>query len=204
MGLLSGTFTYRKFIVDEELPGDFKEKLVKTLPRHVFREINPKVNPEFSIGWVNAFDPTDHSLNLEKVLFGKYIILGLRKDRKSVPGAILKAEITAAIRAQMRERKGRKLSREEIASLKEMVKEKLLENISPTTALFEAVWNYETREVYFSSTATKPITEFIDLFQETFELTLLEQTLVSRAEDHIESNGLDLLLADLETSQFGR
>lgn len=203
MALLSGTLTYKKFRITEELPKNFKESLVQNLPRHAFREIAPQRNPEYSIGWINAFDPMDTLLGLDKVLFGKYILLGIRRDKKSLSGPMLKAQLSAAIKAQLRERKGRKLSREESASLRDTIREKMLADISPATAFFEVVWNYETQEVFFSSLAAKACTEFAELFEETFKLPLEEQNLVSMTEAYIEQHGLGLELIDLEPANFG-
>lgn len=202
MGLLSGSITFKPFRVDGKLPRDFKEKLTQQLPRFAFREINPKVNPEMSIGWVNSANPLDADLTVEKVLFGKYLIAGLRKDRKAVPAAILKARVAEAIRAVARERKGKKIGREQITAIKDTVKEHLLAGISPTTALYEMVWNYETQEVYLSTLARKAADEFIDLFKETFDLELIELSLPTRVELFSDERGLDLDLGLLETAGF--
>lgn len=203
MALLSGTFTYKKYRVTEELPKSFKEALVQNLPRNAFREIQPQRNPEFSVGWVNAFDPMDTHLGLEKVLFGKYILLGMRWDKKSIPAVLLKAQLSSALKAQVRERKGRKLSREESLSLRDTIREKMLAAVSPSTNLFEMVWNYETQEVYFSSLSGKATIQFAELFEETFKMPLEEQNLVSMTENYIERHGLGLDLIDLEASNFG-
>jgi DNA recombination-dependent growth factor C len=203
VALLSGTFTYKKFRITEELPKNFKESLVQELPRHAFREIHPQRNPETSVGWVNAFDPMDVNLGLEKVLFGKYLLLGMRWDRKSIPAVLLKAQLSSALKAQIRERKGRKLSREESVQLRDTIKEKMLAAVSPTTNLFEMVWNYETQEVYFSSVAGKATIQFAELFEETFKMPLEEQNLVSMTENYIERHGLGLELIDLEAANFG-
>lgn len=203
MGLLSGTLTYRKYRITEELPKNFKEALVQNLPRNAFREIHPQTNPEFSFGWINPFDQMDVQLGMEKVLFGKYILLGIRRDRKSVPAALLKAQLSDAIKAQIRERRGRKLSRDEAASLKDTVREKMLAAVSPTTTFFEMVWNYESQEVYFSSQSATACVEFAELFEETFKLPLEEQNLVSRAEAYIYDKGLNVELADLDPANFG-
>ncbi len=117
---------------------------------------------------------------------GKYIILGRRKDRKSLPAALLKAKLNEALRAQLRERRGKELSREEVASLKETVKEQMLAAVSPTTNLYEAVWNFETQDVYFSAQAGKIAVEFAELFEETFGLSLTEVTLPARAEAYVD------------------
>lgn len=203
MGLFSGTFTYRKYRITEEVPKNFKEALVQNLPRNAFREIHPQTNPEYSIGWINPFDQMDTQLGMEKVLFGKYILLGLRRDRKSVPAALLKAQLSDAIKAQMRERRGRKLSREEAAGLKDTIREKMLAEVSATTTFFEMVWNYETQEVYFSSQSGTACVEFAELFEGTFKLPLEEQNLVARTEAYIYDKGLGVELVDVDPSNFG-
>lgn len=202
MALLSGTITYRKYRILDEVPRDFKERMVQRLPRHCFREINPETNPERSLGWVNPFSPLDAVLNLEKVLFGKYILLGLRKDEKRVPPPLLKARLTEAMKHAAKDRKGRRLGRDEIAALKETVKMKALGETSPVSTFQEAVWDYETQEVYFSSQATKPNIEFSELFEETFELALEDQNLVVRTERNILENGLQVELDDLDAANF--
>ena len=68
MALLSGTITYRKYRILDEVPRDFKERMVQRLPRHCFREINPETNPERSLGWVNPFSPLDAVLNQDRAL----------------------------------------------------------------------------------------------------------------------------------------
>lgn len=203
MALFSGTFTYRKFRVADELPKDFQQNLAKSLQRFAFREINPQTNPEFSIGWVQPFEPLDQGLPLEKVVLGKYILLGIRRDKKSVSIPMLKAQITEALRAKRRERNGRKLSKEEINETRDFVKDKLLASITPVTNFYEMVWNYETGEIFFSAQAAKPATEFVELFEETFKISLEEINLVSRTEDYITEHNLGIELIDIEATHFG-
>jgi DNA recombination-dependent growth factor C len=204
MGLINGSITYKLYRIDDKLPKDLKDTMVTNLAKFAFREINPKTNPEMSIGWVNVFNPIDTHLTIEKVMQGKYIILGIRKDRKSLPAALLKAQLNEALRAQIRERRGKKLSREEVASLKETVKEQMLAAVSPTTNLYEAVWNFETQDVYFSAQAGKIAAEFAELFEETFGLALSEVTLPARAEAYVESKGLGITLEEISPAHFGR
>lgn len=203
MGLIAGSITYRKYRVAEELPRNFKEALVQNLPRFAFRDIHPQTNPELSIGWTNPFDQLDTSLNLEKVLFGKYILLGMRKDHKSVQPALFKARVTEAVKAQMKERNNRRLSREEVAGLKEIVKEKMLAESTAASHFYEIAWNYESQEIYLSTQTTKTAIEFSELFEETFKLPIEEQNLVARTERYIAEKGLDVELMDLEAANFG-
>ncbi|MBX7246951.1 MAG: recombination-associated protein RdgC [Candidatus Sumerlaeaceae bacterium] len=194
--------TYKLFRVDGTLPKNFQETLAQRLPKFAFREINPKVNPEESVGWVNILNPLDAHMTLEKMLYGKHILLGLRRDRKNLSSAIFKARLSEAMKAALRERRGKKMSREESFKVKEMVKEQMLASVSAQTALFEMAWNYESREVYFSSHTQKAAVLFADLFQETFELTLFEANVATRAEHFIEREKLDADLSTLEATAF--
>lgn len=203
MGLFSGSFTFRKFRVMDEIPREFQQELALSLSRFAFRDINPQTNPEYSIGWVPPFDPLDGNLAVEKVVLGKYILLGIRKDKKSISAPMLKAQITEALRAKRRERNGRKLSKEETNEIRDLVKDKLLRSVSPVTTFLEMAWNFETGEVYLSSQSAKAATEFAELFEETFKLTLEDMNLVARTEDYIARKGLGLELVDLEPSNFG-
>lgn len=203
MALFSGNFSYRKFRIVDDIPSDFQQNLPKNLARYAFREINPQTNPELSFGWVQPFDPLDAALPLEKVVLGKYILLGIRRDKKNISMPMLKAQISEAMRAKRSERSGRKLSREEINELREFVKDKLLASITPITNFYEMVWNYETGEVYFSAQSAKAATEFAELFEETFKLSLEEINLVSRTETYIEQKNLGIELIDLEPTNFG-
>ncbi|MCX7019875.1 MAG: recombination-associated protein RdgC [bacterium] len=204
MGLINGSVTYTKFRVEEKLPKDFTDSLNTQLARHAFRDIDPKKNPEYSIGWVNAFNPLDTHLKIEKTLFGKYLVLGMRIDRKRLPPALLKARLTNAMRALAREKRVRKLSREDITGLKETLRAEMLASAGALTALFDAAWNYEAGEVYFSSASRKASEDFAELFGQTFELTLTAQNLVARAERIIDDIGSDAELATMQPAHFGR
>ena len=203
MPLINGSVSYRKFALGDDLPKDFDQKLPTSLQRHAFREIDPRKNPEMSIGWVNALNPMDTALTVEKVLRGKYVVLGLRRDKKSLSGALLKARVNEAIRAALRERRTRKISREEIAGLRDTVKTEMLSHVSAATSLYEMLWNYEDGDVYFSCQAEKTCIEFMDIFEETFGVALVDVNLVARAERFIERTGMSVEIETLDPSHFG-
>lgn len=203
MGIFGGSFTFKKFRVMDDIPSEFQQDLAKNLARFAFREINPQTNPEYSIGWVPPFDPLATNLAVENVVLGKYILLGIRRDKKNISAPMLKAQTTEALRAKRRERNGRKLSKEETNEIRDLVKDNMIRSVSPVTNFFEMAWNFETGEVYFSSQAAKAATEFAELFEETFKLSLEEMNLVARTEDYIASKGLGLELMDLDPSNFG-
>jgi DNA recombination-dependent growth factor C len=198
LGIFSGSVTYTKLRVEEKLPRDFHDTVTRQLARYAFREINPKTNPESSIGWVNPFDPLDSSLSMEKVLHGKYLLLTLRRDKKTLSGPLVNARISQAIRAHMREQRKRSLSKAEQASLRETVKAELLAQVSASTSLFEVAWNFEAGEVFFGSRSAPAIDLLLDLFQNTFSLSLVPVTVA----DKTEKINPDVDFATLEPGQF--
>jgi recombination associated protein RdgC len=202
MGLINGSITYKRFRVTDKPPKAFHEKLLAGLQRYGFREIDPKSNPEQSVGWVNATDPFDTDLTLEKILVGDWVLLGLRWDRKSVPALLLKSKIAEKIRSTLAERRGRKLSREEVTQIRQTVKEALLATVAPSTAVYEVLWNLQTDLVYLSTHATRVADYFIDLFEETTGLGITEDTIVSRAEEIADREGLEFDLETIEESSF--
>lgn len=202
MGFLHGNVTYARFTVTDALPRDFRAAVTTRLARFAFREIDPKNNPESSIGWVNATNPLDSKVTLEKALFDSYIILGIRHDRKSLPAALYRVRLADAVRAQARERKGRKLKPDEIASVRETLKAQMLATVSPQTALMEMVWNFEAGVVFYSATVRRAVDDFMELFADTFEVGLAESGLVARTEAFIEAKGLSLDISDISQARF--
>ncbi len=61
LGLINGSITYKLYRIDDKLPKDLKDTMSTNLAKFA-REINPKTNPEMSIGWVNVFNPIDTNL----------------------------------------------------------------------------------------------------------------------------------------------
>ncbi len=202
MGILSGSVTYKKFRVEGKPDRSFQQNLALSLKRHAFREIDPKVNAEQSIGWINPYNPLDANLTVERVLIGSYLILGMRRDRKMISNAILKARLSDAMRAAAREKKLKKLPREQIFAMRETIREQLLASVSPQTALYDMAWNYETGTVYLSTQSRNTCVEFSELFEESFELSLTEMNLVSRTEDALLRLGVDAELSSLEPVHF--
>jgi hypothetical protein len=183
MGLLSGSITASHFRTNEPPPKDFRDKVVKNMATNGFQDIDPAKNPELSFGWVQAFEPTERITALEQVVLGNYLVGIVRRDTKTVAPAALKLEVRKALASARQERKsGRPLTKEQVQDIRVGVRNKLLKTATPSTALLEMAWNFTTGDVFFSSTATKPCQEFVDLFERTFGLFLEKVTAYSRAE----------------------
>lgn len=198
MALTTGSVTYTRLRLLDPVPADFQSSLALRLKRHAFKEIDPRINPEVSRGWVNAMNPLDSGITPENSVFGSYLILGYRRDTKSVPAAIYKAKVREAMRARSRERKGGKLARTEVLEIRERVKAEMLATVSPVTMLQELVWNFETGDIFLSTSSQRLIVEVGDWFEESFSLAVEELVLSHRVESYIERRGMNLELVDIE------
>lgn len=204
MGLINGAATYTRFTVIERIPDDFQANANARLQRFMFRNIDPKVNAEKSVGWVHYENPMHTRFHFENTIIGEFIVLAMRIDRKAITPIMFKAQIQQQMSqwAQDPKNKGKKISREELNKLRDEIKSQMLAVVPPQTTVMEMVWNFSAGIVYFSSQSRKAIEEFVDLFGTTFELTLNELDLVTRTEDFLDRSALDVVFEDLRPSRF--
>jgi hypothetical protein len=80
----------------------------------------------------------------------------------------------------------------------------MLARVSATTTLYEAVWNFETGEVFFSAQAEKACLEFMEIFEDTFEIPLADCNLAARAEAFIAGQDKDIDLESVQPAHFGQ
>ncbi len=202
MSLISGTVSYTRFTVIEDIPSDFQTIAEGRLPRFSFKEIDPKKNSVMSYGWVACDNPMNTRVKLNQAYHGDYILLGLRVDRKTISPVMYKARCGQELRMIRQELRGKTLTRDRIQTMREEVKASMLAAVAPTTQVYEMAWDFSTGVVYFSSAARAVIDLFTELFSDTFELTLEEHDIISRTENFIENSTLSITYEDLHPSRF--
>jgi hypothetical protein len=204
MGLFSGSITTSRYRIADTMPPDFKDKMLKSIAIHAFRDIDPNKNPELSYGWVQAMDPGERITSLDQVVVGRYVVATVRRDTKSVAPAQLKMEVRRALSEAARDKRtgGRALSREQVLDIRVAVRNKLLLSTAPTTALYEMAWNYENGDVWYSTTSSKPNQEFVDLFEQTFGVFIERVTAYTRAEQFLAKGGVEYDLDSIERTIF--
>lgn len=215
MGLINGAATYTRFTIVETIPDDFHANVAVRFPKFMFRDVDSKTNPDKSVGWVHYENPLNTRFKFENVIHGDFIVVSMRIDRKSISPVLYKAQVNQKVADWKRENRGRvkakaqtteskddKIPREELTRIREEVKTQMITAVAPQTTVFEMAWNFAESVVYFSSQARVPITEFIELFGTTFELTLNEVDVIVRTEDFIDRSPLDVVFEDLRPARF--
>jgi len=203
MPFTSGTITAAAYRTERPCPPDARERFGRTLARHAFKPINPDKGEILSIGWVDPHNILSGSVKWDQISSGPYVFLGLRTDKKSVPGSLLRAHVREALRQVAREKKTHRLSRTERDAIRERITADLIRQTSPSTSIHEAVWNTATGEVLFSTSARAANDAFMELFQTTFDLLLLGNHPIARAQETAASLGRPEGLRRLPPSFWG-
>lgn len=171
MGILANTVSVCHFKVLGELPkeelGDF---VLKQLAANRFNPID-QGSEELSLGWVHLDDPKSSDFaSAATCCRDHYFIFTLRRDKRAVPSAILKAHLEKAQDEFLAENPGfTKVPKQRKEDLKEAVHAMLLSQTLPTPATYDAVWDTQSGTLTFSSLSPKVIELFEDHFKKTFE-----------------------------------
>lgn len=189
MPFTSGTISASCYRTEQPCPSDARERFNRTLQRWAFKPINAEKGESQSAGWVDPRNILATPLNWDHLTVGPYVFLGLRIDKKSVPSALLKAKVRQALRDIAKEKKIQRISRTEKKAIEERISGELLKQASPSVAIYEAVWNTATGEVFFGATSKGLNEGFMEIFGHTFEMELIPNHPLARATELATSVG---------------
>jgi len=173
LGAFTGSLTYRQYVVREDVPENYRDAYEQSIQKHAFRPLSPTTDAERSIGWCNARFAMDTELDTSKYMYTDYIVLALRVDAWSIPATTLKIYTEAEVQRIMEEQKRESLSRYEVAEIKERVKLELKQRTLPTIKTVDMVWSLQDGIVRFFASSQKMNLDFMDLFEDTFSMSLM-------------------------------
>lgn len=171
MGILANTVSICHFQVQGELPKeDLYSWTVKQLAAHRFNSID-QGSEELSVGWAHLDDPRLSDFTSPAVCWREhYLIFTLRRDKRSVPSAVLKAHVERAQEQFLAENPSfSKVPKQKREDIKEAVRATLLSQTLPTPATYDSVWDTRSGLLTFTSLSSAVIEMFEDLFKKTFE-----------------------------------
>ncbi|MCC6625557.1 MAG: recombination-associated protein RdgC [Deltaproteobacteria bacterium] len=182
MGAFAGTLTMTCYYVQGEIPEDFRESFIAALDKHRFKDINVDLDHEESIGWVTAQDPFDSEFELNKVLWGSYLVCALRHDIIRLPVTAFKMHLRKAADEYRKKTGKEKLSKGEMEEVKERLERQLRKKALPNIKTHDVVWNMDRGVLWLWTTNKKVNEQFLDIFNETFGLVLHEKNPYSQVE----------------------
>jgi hypothetical protein len=191
MGLLAGAPNARTFRSPRPAAaappeGSVHDALLAAVRENALAPDPDAADAEPRAGWVSVFDPAKTRFELVDVVFGRYLALSLRVDRKSVNGAYRKiaiAERTAAICVQ---RGVEKLSKPEREELEEVLDGELFKRALPSVATTDLVWDTETDRIRIYTQADAAIELVRAHFENTFDRRLRPERLVDALASKLE------------------
>jgi recombination associated protein RdgC len=172
MGAFSGNMSFTQFYIDEPLANDWKVKYQEAIHHYRLKPLSAESEAERAIGWCHAQYPLETELDTADYLYTNYLVMGMRVDTWQVPAAMVKLHTDAEVRHMMLSQNKERINRYEVAEIKERIRLQMKKKTLPITKSVDVVWQLDEGVVRFFSTAQKAITEFIDLFEETFQLKL--------------------------------
>jgi len=143
---------------------EFEERLRKM----AFKPIDEGSDTK-SLGWTSALDINDTTFSASCVATGNFLVWAMRLDKRSVPAAVLRNEVSKTI-AQEIKRSGKDfLSRERKQEIKDQCYLRLLARIPAVPKIYQCVYDSARNTIYFGSTSNADMLNFEELFHATFE-----------------------------------
>jgi DNA recombination-dependent growth factor C len=201
VGLIYGSGSFTRFMVEGALPEDHLEEFPKRIARFSFRSIDEASDQERSAGWVNIMDMFDSRLAAMEYLKEPCIALSWRVDARKVPAKALKHYCREA-EEKIKTAEGLEfLSKKRRQEIKEGVEAALIKRAIPTSRTYDMIWNLRTGLVIFGAVSNKLCDEFTEFFLQCFGLHLKTLFPYSMAGRILEREGKDpSLLDDLRPS----
>lgn len=176
MGVFKGSISLTKFYVRGAIPKRFAQRYVERIQLRRFEALDPDAEEPESVGWCVAGEPLNLELHQEQVIMNSYVVLGMRVDRWRIPRPLFKAQLEEAM-ASFRERTGReKISRKDKDELKFRVERRLRKKVLPSMRHYDVCWNLDRATALLWARSPRVKEDFRELFEQTFELQLDEES----------------------------
>ncbi len=151
MGLISSTHAVSRYHIDGEIEGSVVERILEGLTQYSIPRIESEYD-EVSAGWAPVESPYNPDFSKFSFQFGTYFLFSLRIDKKSIPAKLVQKYMAIEM-DKKKESSGRDfLSKNEKSEIKELVIDVLMHKIPAIPSIYDVLWNYEEKIVYFYST----------------------------------------------------
>jgi hypothetical protein len=174
MGLLSGSASYVRFVVEGKPPENFWEFIAERVSLFSFKDIDDSYD-ENSLGWVSLLNMFDSDFNFGSYASGNFVTLSLRFDERKVSPIILKKFVQKEEERIKKEKQIQKIPRSLRVEIKERVRSELIKKANPLPSVWDLCWNIADSTLLFFSTNKKAHSLLEDHFRKTFDMSLIQQ-----------------------------
>lgn len=196
MGLIYGSGSFTRFLVQGPLPKDHPQDFSKRISRFAFQKIDEASEQERSVGWVNIMDVFDNRLASMEFLKEPCIALSWRVDVRRVPKKAL-LQYCREAEERAKESEGIEfLSKKRREEIRETVRVRLLKRAIPVAQTYDMIWNLHASALIFGSVSNKLCDEFAEFFLQCFDLRLQPLFPHRAALQILQKEGMDATLLD--------
>ena len=196
MGLMYGSGSFTRYLVDGAIPEDYLEEFPKRISRFAFRNIDPSSEQERSFGWVNIMDMFDSRFRGMEFLKEPCIAMSWRVDVRKVPSKALKQACREA-EEKIKEAEGLEyIAKGRRQEIRDTMQRELIRRAIPRSRTHDMIWNIRTSMLLFGSTSNSISDEFAQFFSECFGLQLKVIFPYSNAARLLEKEGMDPTLLE--------
>ncbi len=174
MGLLSGSVSFVRYVVEGDPPQNFWDFMAEQMAKFSFKDIDDSYE-ERSIGWVSTFNMFDSEFAEAAYSAGDYVVLSLRIDERKISQAALKKFCLKEEERIKKERRVPRLNKEARREIKENIKLMLVKKAVPIPSVYDLCWNLSKGTLLFFSTGRKAQEALENFFKETFGLRIVLQ-----------------------------
>jgi len=172
MGLLASSVTVSRYRVDGRMEDPLLDNIAKGLSQQRITEMEAEVDDK-RVGWTNFSNNYKPDFDASSFVMGEYFVFSLRVDKKKIPAALIRQHLSIAIDRYRSERGREFISRGEKSQIKEEVLNALYMRLPAVPAVFDVVWQYEKKFLFFFSSQKAANEELENLFNKSFGLQLI-------------------------------
>jgi len=198
MGILSNTVSMCQFRVVGDIPVmDLFEWVSERLTKNGFTPIDQGVE-ELSVGWVTPDDHRSSDFSVPSAFWrDHYLFFTLRQDKRTIPGALLRAYQRVAEEEYLAANPGyRRVPKQKKEEMRESVRTALLARTLPVPSTCDAVWDTRSKILTIATIGSKTVDLFDALFKKSFDgLRLVAVHPFARAEQVAPENLSEALRA---------
>jgi recombination associated protein RdgC len=172
MGLLSSAVSITRYTIKDDLSGSVVETVAKGLKQNTVREIDDDTL-EKSVGWTSFENPFNPDFDGSSFSIGPYLIFSLRIDKKNIASKTINKHLSMEVARRLQATDRTHMSRNEKKNLKEQIQHNLALRIPSTPNVYDLIWHYEKKLIWFFSNLKAANEELETLFSKSFKLNLV-------------------------------
>jgi hypothetical protein len=203
MGFASGSVSFRRFAVLGKQPDLIDQDLLDKLSEHALRSSDLPQEEEY--GWSGGRHILDGNFTFDHNVFGEALFFGLRIDTNKVPGELKKAYQIMEEEAAVAGNPSGFISKLQKRGVKDTVRRKVDDDLRSgqfrRSKLIPILWDLPSQTLY-SSASGAALEKLMEIFERTFDLTLLPISAGSLSLRLLEPRGRRRDYEDLRPSRF--